>query len=396
MTILIASELGSGYGHATQVGAVAEALTTLGVEPIVIAKDVTTMRAVLGYDSVREVLQAPFRFKPLPRFARVNSFADILIEAGFADTDGLAARIRSWITLFERCGAELLILDHAPTALFAAQAVGLRCAAITSTFSIPPATAPFPQMLSQPVIPDALRRKREQVLLEILASALRRLGLQPPESLQTPYRSLKTAFGTYAELDHYGQREDARYLGCGSHARGAEVIWPEGSGTRLFLYAPWHPAIDASLKALLAAGYQISAVIPDAPTNAVAGAPNLSLSRSLVDLDSALQSCELFVNHASLHSVTLSLMRETPCVMIPLWQEQGLFAERVAALGAGRMARPETVVATVQQMLEQREHYRAAARVFSQRYASFDHRAAHRDFLRELLARALPATPAAH
>lgn len=385
MTVVIATELGAGYGHATQVGLIAQSLIELGARPIAITRDVTTTRAVLGYQSDCDVLQAPFRFKPLQKFARINSFADILIEAGFADADGLAARMRTWISLFERCGADLLVLDHAPTALFAAHAIGLRCAAVASTFAIPPVRTPFPSMTAQIVIADELRLKREQVLVDVLAAALRKLGLNPPDSLQAPYRALATAFGTYAELDHYGAREDARYLGCPSHSSGARASWPEGSGAKLFLYAPWHPAIGASLKALLDAGYRISAVIPDAPANAFVNAERLTLSRNLVDLNSAFEDCALFVNHASLHSVTLSLMQEVPCVMIPLWQEQGLFAERVAALGAGRLASPDSVVATVAQMLEQRERHRAAARAFSQRYAAFDTRSAHREFLRDVL-----------
>jgi len=382
MTVAVATELGAGYGHATQVGMVVNCLKDLGMPSLVVAKDVTAVRAVLGYPPGCDVLQAPFRYKPLARFARVNSFSDILVEAGFADTDGLAARLRAWISLFERYQVDHLILDHAPTALFAAHAVGIRSAAVTSSFAIPPANHPFPVMSAAHATPAAMRGQREQELLSIVTQALQRLGLKVPRTLQAPFEDLSTALANYRELDHYGARAVVHYLGTAPHSAQAPAQWPQGAGARLFLYAPWHPAIRDALAQLVPQGYRISAVIPDAPPDAIAPAHNLTLSRSLVDIRTALTQCDVFVGHGSLHSATASLLSGTPCVMIPLWQEQGMFAERVVELGAGLIARPETVVAAVTDILGNHARYAAAATVFAARYSEFDCAAAHRDFLR--------------
>ncbi len=385
MTIAVATELGAGYGHATQVGMVVNCLHELGKPALVVAKDVTAVRAVLGYPPGCDVLQAPFRYKPLARFARVNSYADILVEAGFGDVEGLAARLRAWISLYERYGVSHLILDHAPTALFAAHAVGIRSGAVTSSFAIPPLRHPFPVMSSAHATSPELRSQREQALLGILSQALQRVGLKPPQTLQEPFERLSTALANYRELDHYGAREGVHYLGTAPHSARTPAQWPAGEGTKLFLYAPWHPAIRDALAELLPQGYRISAVIPDAPPDAIAPAHNLSLSRALVDIRSALTQCEVFVGHGSLHSVTASLLGGTPCVMIPLWQEQGMFAERVVDLGAGLIARPETVVTAVSTVLGDRPRYAAAAAAFAGRYSGFDCTAAHRDFLRQFI-----------
>ncbi|HEY0975094.1 MAG TPA: hypothetical protein VGE57_11425 [Solimonas sp.] len=384
MTVVIASELGAGYGHATQISLTAQCVVELGHRPVAVTRDIGTLRTVIGYQTPCDVLAAPVRLRGAPQFTRVHSFADILVEAGFAELRDLTARLRAWVSLFELCKADHLVLDHAPTALFAAHAIGLPCVATTSSFSIPPAVAPFPSILPNAQTPPAVREQRERQLLALLSQALGEIGLKAPDRLQDPFAHLPAGLANIAELDHYGPRAQARYLGCASHTVGTAPQWPLRGGARLFFYAPWHPAIREGLQHLVDAGHRICAVIPNAPADAPT-ADNLVLHRHLVDIHAALDACEIFVGHCSIHSLIASLRLGKPCVMLPLWQEQNLLAHRVVQTGAGLTVTPQTIAAAVAQMLQQMPTFAAAAQAFSQRHAAIDSRAAHLAFLRDTI-----------
>lgn len=381
MTVLIASELGKGFGHAAQVAMLARAVEATGQRAVAVVKDVPAQRGTLGYESSCAVVQAPV-CKPVAPFDRVNSFADILVEAGFADAATLAPRLQAWIDLFGLLKASCLIVDHAPLALFAAHAFGLPVIAATSSFNIPPASTPFPIMSPGRPVPEFRRLAREGELLGSLASAAKSLGLCAPTSLQQPFGRLPLGLSTYAELDHYGARANASYLGVPMQSFGPIHHWPAlALRIKVFVYAPWHPAINVALAAVLDAGLSVCAVLNNAPTNVFGERKNFLLMKNPVNIRTALADCDVFLNHGSMLSVTQAISLSVPTVMVPLWQEQELFARRAMALGAGLITRPEQVVAAIERVLAARGTRSDTLHRLVKKIAESDVPAAHKDFL---------------
>src|SRR5690606_4495882 len=93
------------------------------------------------------VVQAPVWWEPsLPseRPYGAASYADVLAMFGYASREGLGALVAAWDNLFAAFMPDLVVADHAPTALVAA-AGAIPAVAIGNGFTLPPADlAEFP------------------------------------------------------------------------------------------------------------------------------------------------------------------------------------------------------------------------------------------------------------
>jgi len=105
-TILLAWELGAGFGHVGPLVRLAQALASCGHRPVLALRDVVAPRPLLA-DAPFEVLQAPVWHRPAPPRGRSFAFAgyaDILATAGFAREEELAALIAAWDALIGERG----------------------------------------------------------------------------------------------------------------------------------------------------------------------------------------------------------------------------------------------------------------------------------------------------
>lgn len=348
MAVLIATELGGGFGHVALIREVLAALEKLEIKASAAFKDLRAASQMLGPQSDCELFQAPI-FSPVREFQRVNSFADILVEAGFGNQHVLTTRLKAWVDLIELLNPTHVIVEHAPTALFAAHAMGIPVVAVASSFILPPVSRPFPVMSPGIRSPETIRLQRERQLHGILARSLSSLGLPAPSDLQQPLAQMPTGLSTYPLLDHYGERSDADYLGIPMKTSGGRHWWPENvpAGPRVFVYATWLAAIEVAIAQLLDQKMQVCAVLNSAPKDAFSGNRFFCRMPGHVDMSEALSESDVFLNHGSAKSVAQAILQGKPTVMIPPWQEQEMFARRATAIGAGIISRPDKAAESV-------------------------------------------------
>lgn len=374
--VLLAWELGGGYGHLAKLRLVARALRSAGHE-CVFAVRLLENAAEFLEPGLGPVLQAPVRLGPGRNPVDVQlSYASLLHNTGFDDPLGLSARIAAWRELMRAFRVDRVLADHSPIAIIAARAEGLPVAAGGSGFMLPPLTRPFPCF--QPwtrVDPEQLVRNEEQVLLE-LNCALEHLRLPPYPSLQHIFDSCTRLLLTYPELDHYDIPRNEPYLGVPEFSHGAAPQWPPGTAPKVLAYLRPHQNIEAMLQALSASRARVLLRIAEVEPERLRGylRPGLAIVGSAVDLRRAAEECDAYINYAAYGNIVDMLLAGKPGVLWPDHLERSLVARRVEQMGAAVVAPPQggfDAGAALERALTD-PALRRAAEGFAARYGGWD------------------------
>jgi UDP:flavonoid glycosyltransferase YjiC (YdhE family) len=374
-TILIATELGSGYGHLKPLAAVAGRLAERG-QACVIATHQPEAAEALGLHRYGPVLPAPVGFANAQRVRQQASYTSLLHDCGWHSVKALAGRLRAWRSLLQLSGARAVVVDHAPTALLAARSLGLPAAALGTGFSLPPLQDPFP---AYPTILAREQRLRdnETNVLAVVNGALDALGAEHLPNLQTLFADVELGFKTYAELDHYGIARDVNYIGLPDFSTGLPVDWGAQREPRLCAYLRAGQGVDALLAALAATKAQVMVRLNDAPAASLARYERPGL-RIIVNQDvwlrQAVETCDAFIGSGSHGAVAESLLAGKPCLIQHFQMEQRLLAERVAGFGAGLVMapdQPDSFAPALQRLLDDTALHKRA-QDFASRYAGRD------------------------
>ncbi|WP_418317812.1 nucleotide disphospho-sugar-binding domain-containing protein [Piscinibacter sakaiensis] len=353
--LLLAWELGTGFGHAAPLAQLAERLLERGHDVDLAWQDLSLCAAVLpgliGHPRLHQ-WQAPICTGSRSGLADPASFPEMLLCSGLGDVDRLLESARGWRQLFDAIQPDLLVADHAPTALLAARGRPMRVATFGNAFLIPPALAPMPVFRDWEAV-DAVRLAASEArLLTACNVVLAALGEPPMTAVRELLRVDEQFLLGWPELDHYRPLRESPPSPCWGwppppRVAAAPASWPaDHPGRRLLVYLRHdHPAIETVL-AVLRAGPWASLVhlvrADDAATSQVAAGGVVIVNR-LLDLSSTLADADLLVSHAGSGTVYAALQAGVPTLLLPTHAEQLMLARRVAATGAGVLMWPDEV-----------------------------------------------------
>ena len=377
--ILFAWELGANYGHLARQSPIAEQLRKQGHAMFFAVRD-TKIAAQLLEPRGFAYTQAPFdtanRRPPQPP----ANYAEILLASGYADPTTLCGLVRSWLSLMRLLRADCVVIDHAPTALFAAYLAGVPAAAIGSGFEVPPDRSPLPSIRPWDNIGlDRLQQAEDRVLdrLNALTTSFSRPKLHRIGEL---FRYPSTMLASFAELDHYGPREGENYTGpLFADLTGQLVNWLEPDKPHIFAYLrPSLPGFEPLLQALSKLAAEVIVAAPGIRRNQaeVLASNRFRLHAQPIALNgSLLQSADLAVSYAGAGTVNTCLLSGVPMLLAPQNVEQYLMSRCVETIGAGiavKQARSETQFSELLEQTLQTPAYRQQAKAFAHRHAGFN------------------------
>lgn len=338
---LFAWELGGDLGHARRSLQVARDLRALGHETAFTFLDLTP----LGGEAVGELewFQAPV----LPRAARPSSppgnASEILLNRGYGDPASVVGALRGWLSMFSLYKPDLVVADYAPGALMGARAAGIRTVAIGTGFSSPEIHDPMPALRNwNPPDEGALRIHDARVLASV-REAFERLDLynRAPTSAGDLFRAGSTLLCTWPEIDPFGPRSDAEYLGPQDDPRaGAQAAWRTEARPRIFAYLkPRDPRFLTLVESIRAiAGEAIIAAPGLTPEDAMKlSSPTLRVRAEALALPDLLESSDLCVCHSGPGIVGRALEAGVPLALVPQQLEQYLVGRRMVSAGAAVM-----------------------------------------------------------
>jgi UDP:flavonoid glycosyltransferase YjiC (YdhE family) len=381
LAVMMAWELGGGLGHAVALSQVAQPLLAAGHTVHMVLADLSGARAALGplaaHDRLR-LWQAPAWISPLYGSAEPASYPELLFRAGYLDAKRLSGLVQGWSTLLDRLRPDVLVADHAPTALLAARGRRLPRALMGSGFFMPPADAPLASFREWETVPPQRLERSESLVLDTCNALLAARGQPRLDHLHELFQCDETFLATVPELDPFERRARdpaSRYWGAlapASHGRPAD--WPHGAGPAVFAYLKSeYRGLGDVLKALKAGPWRVLACIPGLTPSTVAevSGPNLRVMVEPIDMAEVCRSCSAALCHAGPGTATTLLHAGKPLVLLPMHAQQHLLARRVQALGAGlHLAEGHAAQAgaSLQRVLE-RPSFAEAARALARRHA---------------------------
>jgi len=369
-------EFGGGLGHLTTALPLANAYRDRGHEVSFIVSDVASAAVVIPPDY--PVFQAPV-WHPAKEsvVTRPISYAEILLGKGFGIESKLIAMVRSWIHLLQAMAPDLLVLDFSPTAMLAAQILGLRHCTIGHGFFLPPKEVPVPGFIPSA---DAERlRRSEQALLRSINAARTTLGAGTLNCFADFFQADLDLLTTWPELEHYPTRQSARYWGpVLMRVGGKPPVWKQTGLGRLFVYLYGHyPKLEEVLQAIDASGVEALIYAPgisDALLKRYAN-ERMTISKEMYDMGQVLAEADALICHGSFGTVWEGLLAGVPMLCLPVHMEQFLATSSLTSLGAaiqlGADAAKETMVAAIRDLLQQPDFSRSAESI-AKKYGNYD------------------------
>ena len=341
-------------------------------------QDLSRAEGLFGRDGFSSY-QAPLWLPRLAGLPPAATFAELLFRFGYLDPDGLLGIVRAWRGLFDLLQPNLLIADHAPTALLAARGIDMRKAQFGNGFAVPPRISPMPPFRTWEKIETRRIEQSENKALATANHVLQRLNLTQLKTFGELFELDEDFLCTWQELDHYPQRPTAHYWGPTMLlGEGAQLVWPIGDGKRIFAYLkgdypylePVLQALDALPNPTLAYVSGISPVLVSRYQSA-----NLTFSSQPVGMDAARHQADLIVCHGGDATVSAALLAGKPLMVLPMHAEQYGTALNVERLGAGLNVAPENYKPDYRRLFKRllsEASFSRQAQAFAERYRGFD------------------------
>jgi len=309
------------------------------------------------------------------------NYADILVRFGYADSNDLLGLVVAWREIMRLTGANVVLADHAPTAILAARILNIPVMLFGSGFFAPPQVRPTPNMRPWVAVAAEQLLAVDQLALASINAVLDRYGKTSLDCLARLFQVAEDSLLSFPELDHYPARGPARYWGMLPAAIAADSAWPAVPGPHVFAYLrPETPHLDAALQTLHGLAGSVLIYAPGLPAETMRryAAPHLAFSPLPVDLNKVARRADAGLTYASAAATVAFLMAGKPVLMIPGHLEQFLFARRVEEMGAGLIQNPEqtppNLAAMLRRVLDDPD-FRANAGAFAAKYANFDQNA---------------------
>lgn len=374
--ILLAWELGYGFGHLIPHLDLIEALQHRGHQIVLALKDLSSAHLVFGESGV-QYLQAPVRpIHDTRERVKTYTFAHLLHNIGYSDTSMMCGLVKAWRTLFDVVSPDLAIFDYSPTALIASRDSSFIRVVYGQGFHIPPDSYPLPNLrLSEAVDLERLRQDEDRIVMAINA-VLRTFALRPVASIADLFRAESSLLVTFQELDPYVERSGGDYRGIPSgRLQGDSPEWPSGEGKRILAYLKPCKALPGLLNELRKLAQPTIVVGSDISqdTRQRFRSRTIRFVNSVPDLDATISECDLGITHATI-TITRLLLAGKPLLVLPLWLEHALVARCARRLGACVIASKANGDAAAHKLriLMRSSRYYDAASGFARRYTDFD------------------------
>ncbi len=379
LSILVAWEIGGGFGHLMRLRPIVERLVQRGHRVTLVVRDLEKAQEIFPDLAC---LQTPQRSGQATDYPQVASLAEIMYNCGFNDQSTVQRLCASWRAIGELVRPDVVIMDFSPMALLAFQASPVRRVLIDNGYSHPTMTARMPDLRPwqrgyvdlQAAIEDDVRQSVNAFLVE--------QGLEPVEALSALFRRVDSInLMTLPELDHTGPKTHVAYRGY-AEPGGPPPPWPEtGARPRVLVYLRPFAGIGELLSRLGGMNWAILAIVPghDQQLKArLAGVSNLHLTEALCDIHLAARQADLAVC-AGGDTVGIMLLGATPVCVVPYHAEQYLTAWRAEKTGAAVTAgnpsrlppRSDEIITALNRLISNPDHYDQASE-FAARYKDLD------------------------
>lgn len=348
--ILLTWELGLNLGHLTRLLPVAQQLKAEGHTVLVATRDIQAASAVLAPAGIPFV-QAPHLPQGMALAHRPNGYADILLSQGWSDRRTLHGLTHAWLNLFRLFNPERLVLDYSPTVSLAARIAKIPTVLMGNGFELPPATDPLPAFPGFSWATPAKAAESEGIAVANANVVLGSFRGQPITALRDLVLGQVRLLATFPELDHYGERLDARYVGpLLGDLTAPRIGWPRVEGPKIFAcLRPDTPQVGLILSALAHMRACVICVATGFAPDQLAAlkVPHVRHVSGPVDLPH-LKNADLCITYGAEGTMLRFLLAGVPQLLLPWHVETYMAARKLSSAGLGQSLLGKTTSAEVE------------------------------------------------
>jgi len=334
--VLVAGELGGGFGHTHRLLAVTDRLVDKGLDAMfAVRNDADTADVMRKFPRASVI--------PLPRLRRSalnapgGTYADLLLGCGYHSPDTLEEGVREWRRIFKVENPAVIVCDHSPTVVLAASGL-VPVIHIGSGFATPPAGRP---LLVLRRAGEAGAAEREARVLYAIGKVQHSIGIPEISGIHELFSHARNFACCLPELDPYRSVRQELAAGPVHQLPRPEPLPPVpflfGYLTGLDVRVP---GLVASLvKAQVPAGIFIRQMDPVC-ADLVQGS-KVQLYYTPQEMHAALARASAVLHHGGLSTTGSALAMGRPQFLLPRHLEQSLAAETIERMGCGVNLRRE-------------------------------------------------------
>jgi len=395
--ILVVWELGAHLGHLLKLKPLVLELLARGhqvsmlVPSMDAAKHLMDAHALLHWAACpRVAVPDTVQFTPL-------AYAEIIERYALPEDAAADQLYAQWQQVLAQTRPDVIVAEDAPSALLAARLQQIPVLHLASSWGLPrvlsqeagqlqlPLLRRHPEKPNDVLVQDVV--KLEAGLTQRANRLLCQAGVKPLRNLGEFYAEAPlNLLCTFPELDHFGARPDAKYVGpLFSMNHGLPMSWPAPQPgaeratrrPRVFVYLQPHRSNLAVLHALHRLQADVIAYLPRATEQAVAelSSRHVQITTEPVCVQPLLESADLVINNGGIGLMFASLLAGVPLIVFPTHYEQTLCVRRAWETGAVFLMQREETEARFEAMasrLLNESTGKTAAAAFAARYACYD------------------------
>ncbi|MCP5349276.1 MAG: hypothetical protein R3F41_07870 [Gammaproteobacteria bacterium] len=341
--ILCVWEMGSNLGHLANLKLFIDHAVAKGHTVSLAVRELQNVATVLDPTSI-QLFQAPLiRHSRIPSQSPTISFTQLIQRQVFADHHELTGLYLAWQSIFDTVAPDLVIYEHAPSALVASLHREWQKWAVGSGFMVPRTDGIFLGVFPRVAKTEQHYRRlleSEKSLLACINRLQQDLGRTPIKSVKEIYQQCdQQLLLTLPELDHFGIRTDGQYLGIEFSNQGLEPVWPDGSGPKVFAYLGYFPKLPDILNMLIKRHARVLLYARSLPSELIARFQDkVCFVDKPVNLSIAFQQADYVINHGNHSTAAQSLVAGIPQLLIWTHQEQLFASLRIVKLQRGVLA----------------------------------------------------------
>ncbi len=369
--VVIALEMGGGWGHLLPLRAIAREFIRRGRKVIVLAREAEKAGDVFAELGI-EVVPTPAWTVRKTGFSL--NYAQCVWGNGYWEGERFQTHFAWWVERFRGLKPRFVLSDFAPTALLAALMEGLPRGAVGTGFALPPPATPMPSLH-----PWLKLGKEELAAAEAPLVAVIRKACPDFHAAADLFAGARRFLTVFPELDHFPDRPNEKYWGpVLKEVSDGRFDWPAGEGPRVFLYLGAGNRCLAELLdhirrlGLPAIGHVRG--LSESDRRALES-PTLKLSGSLIDIRRAAREADLAVTQGGMHTTTRMLLAGLPLLLCPEQLEQVLLAYHLNGRGLCEWLPPWSDPGRVGERFDRALHspeLAGRAGAFAERHAGYD------------------------
>lgn len=379
--IVFVWELGGGLGHIQNELPLALKLQSMGHEVLCVMQHVIDAGRIMGPHGIK-VMQAPVWQVKVKKLENTFNYAEALFNQGYLVEGGLSCMLHAWRNLFDFIMPDMVIADHAPTALLATRGTNIKTVMYGTGFGVPPIQSPMPSIIPWVKAPDKLFEYSEREAVRTINRVLGESAGPLLKNLADLFAVDENFLVTFEEMDHYQKRQGAKYWGpIIARPAGQKPEWPAVKHSkRIFCYLkPTYPHLGEVLSSLQQVEASVIIFLPKMPPaiKKKFHSANMQFVEKPLNMAEVCEESAMVICHAGHGTVAKALLHGKPLLLLPEANqlEQVLIARNIAKrdLGLYILAGPgrHDYKKVINRVLFE-GNFTAAARNFAQKYNDFD------------------------